>query len=163
MESLPLTAEQIRERMYEIRRDLRVDVKEIAVHASRMFDWKNYVRSFPWGSVAAAAVVGYLLVPRKLKVVAPAAETLEAIVREQQKSNPPPPPQQPSPQTTIWKTVLPAVGGLVLRMGVNYATKVGLAMLDDLANGRGGQPAKADRPHSPTVKPTSWSQGASKS
>ena len=57
MESNELTAEQIRERMREIRRDLRADVKGIVVHASHMFDWKSYVRSFPWGSLAAAAIV----------------------------------------------------------------------------------------------------------
>ena len=139
MDLPPPTADQIRARMQEIRRDLRVDVKEIAVHASRIFDWKNYVRSFPWGSLAAAAVVGYLLVPRRLNVSPPPAETVEAILREQQKLSPP---QLPAAKaSTLWGAVAPAVGTLVLRWGVNYATKAGLKLIEDFA--QSVQPTKA--------------------
>lgn len=116
--------------MREIRRDLRADVKGIVVHASHMFDWKSYVRSFPWGSLAAAAIVGYLIVPRR-KVVRPDTETLEAIVREQQKLAPPPP--SPPPQRTMVGAIMPIVGGMVARFAIDYATKVGLGLLDDFA------------------------------
>ena len=131
MESNELTAEQIRERMREIRRDLRADVKGIVVHASHMFDWKSYVRSFPWGSLAAAAIVGYLIVPRRTKVVQPDAETLEALVREQQKFVTPPTP--PPPQRSMIGALMPVVGGMVARMAIDYATKVGMGLVDEMA------------------------------
>lgn len=164
MEPPPLTADQIRHRMHEIRRDLRVDVNEITVHASRFFDWKNYVRAFPWGSMAAAAVVGYLLVPRRLKIVAPPVETVEAaveaVVREQQKLAPPPPPPPPAP--SLWSTLLPAVGGMALRLGINYATKVGLELLDDLANS--GARTTPGNPTGPVrARQNSWPEETRKS
>jgi len=64
--------------MRAIRRDLRANVKEIVVGTSQMFDWKNYVRSFPWATIATAAVIGYLLVPRRREAALP-LETKESL------------------------------------------------------------------------------------
>lgn len=143
--------------MREIRRDLRADVKGIVTHASLMFDWKSYIRSFPWGSLAAAAIVGYMIVPRRTKVVPPDTETLEAIVREQQRISAPPPPPAPTPRPrTLIGTLMPIVGGMVARMAIDYATKVGVGMLDDMT--RNATQQSVNNPSNQRVNP---SQGAS--
>lgn len=55
----------IRQRMEEVRCDLDEDVQEIVESARDMGDWRSYVRSYPWACLGAAAVAGYLLVPRR--------------------------------------------------------------------------------------------------
>ena len=52
------SAEKIRRRMAELRRDLDVDVREVERGARVMTDWKFYARKFPW------AVAGTAEAPR---------------------------------------------------------------------------------------------------
>jgi len=58
-------ATAIRQRMEEVRCDLDEDVQEIVEGARDMGDWRSYVRSYPWVCLGAAAVAGYLIVPRR--------------------------------------------------------------------------------------------------
>lgn len=121
-----MSADEIRVRMRGIRRDLRANVKDMVANASQMFDWKSYVRSFPWSSVAVAGVLGYLLVPRRMKVVAYDKATLENFLRENHLVAAPPPEK---PANTVWGTLLPLLGGAAVRIGTSYATKIGLELL----------------------------------
>jgi len=133
----PLTADQIREQMRQIRRDLRANVEEIVVGASQMFDWKSYVRSFPWTTVATAAILGYLLVPRRREAVATPRETKESLdkLTQEVKAAVTPPPPPPSPG--LIGAVLPVLGGIALRVGTSYLTKLGTQLIDQFA--RDGQ------------------------
>jgi hypothetical protein len=54
----------IQQRMQEVRHELTHEVDELVASARDMTDWRNYVRAYPWACAAAAAAVGYLLVPR---------------------------------------------------------------------------------------------------
>ena len=68
MESLLLDSPAttaIRQRMEEVRCDLDEDVQEIVEGARDMGDWRSYVRRYPWVCLGAAAVAGYLIVPRR--------------------------------------------------------------------------------------------------
>lgn len=62
--------DEIRERMALIR--LRIDEQsdEVVAQVSALSDWRSYVRRYPWVSVGAAAVLGYVLVPSRAKAVA---------------------------------------------------------------------------------------------
>lgn len=62
-----MSAEEIRERMAMIR--LRIDEQsdEVVAQVNALSDWRSYVRLYPWASVGAAAVVGYVLVPSRAK------------------------------------------------------------------------------------------------
>lgn len=62
-----LTGDEIRERMALIR--LRIDEQsdEVVAQVNALSDWRSYVRRYPWASVGAAAVLGYLLVPSRAK------------------------------------------------------------------------------------------------
>jgi len=127
-----MSADEIRVKMRSIRRDLRANVKDMVANASQMFDWKSYVRSFPWSSIAVAAVVGYLLVPRRMKVVAYDKATLESFLREKHLVAAPPPEK---PANTVWGTLLPVLGGAAVRIGTSYATRLGLELLSQLTQG----------------------------
>lgn len=166
MDAPEVAAAQIRDRMREIRRDLRADVKGIVANASHMFDWRSYVRSFPWGSLVAAATVGYLLVPRRPKIVKPGQASVEAMVRECPTTAPPPPavaPVVPTPaQASLGGILLSTVGAFALRAGVNYATKIGLSMLEDaLASSQ--HPPAADRDPRPAAGSITSESGMQKS
>jgi len=128
--------------MRAIRRDLRANVKEIVVGTSQMFDWKNYVRSFPWATIATAAVIGYLLVPRRREAALPleTKESLENLTKEV-KAAVAPPPREPS--FSLVKLVWPVLSTVVLRVGTSYLTQLATSLLD-LQN-QGG-PSPSNRP-----------------
>ncbi|REJ81568.1 MAG: hypothetical protein DWQ34_26990 [Planctomycetota bacterium] len=74
-------AEEIRREMIGVREHLARDVDEIVDGAGRLTDWRNYVASFPWGSLGAAVALGFMVVPRKLEIVSPDADTLEKLAK----------------------------------------------------------------------------------
>lgn len=135
MEQQPLSVDEIRTQMRTIRRDLRENVKEIVVGASQIFDWKSYVRSFPWTFVAAAAVLGYLLVPRRRRPPAGLIQTKESIdqLAEEIKAAVAPKPPPPSAQS-LAGVLLPVLGGVALRVGTSYLTRVGTGFLEQFLN-----------------------------
>jgi len=142
VESQPLTVEEIRSQMRTIRRDLRDNVKEIVVGASQIFDWKSYVRSFPWTFVAAAAILGYLLVPRRKQPPVELVETKESIeqLAEQIKSRVAP---KPAPSQSVAALVLPILGGIAMRAGTAYLTRLGTGLLEQFLS---QPPATSRRP-----------------
>lgn len=77
------SAEAIRRRMAELRHELTSDVDEVSRGARELASPLYYVRRFPWVVVAGAAVVGYLLIPKKRQVVTPDPEVFAELVRKQ--------------------------------------------------------------------------------
>lgn len=73
---------EIRLRMRQIRGGLREDVEGIRTHARRLTDWRYYLVKFPWASIAAAAAVGYLVIPKRPKIVQADAKTLAQMARD---------------------------------------------------------------------------------
>ena len=76
-----VTADEIRQQMAGVRKHLDHDVDEIIDGAGRMTDWRNYVASFPWAALGVVTALGFLVVPRKLEIVSPDAETLQKLAR----------------------------------------------------------------------------------
>jgi hypothetical protein len=66
--------EEIRRQMAQIRRELHLDMQGVVAGAEAAFDWRYYVRHYPWPSLGVAAAVGYLIVPRKRRSVSKTAE-----------------------------------------------------------------------------------------
>ena len=58
-------ADEIRKAMAEVRRDVDANSEQVFNHAREMADWRYHVRKYPKLSLAAAAAIGYLLVPAK--------------------------------------------------------------------------------------------------
>lgn len=78
-------AREVVERMAALRREIALDVEQVAESARAMTDWTYYVRRFPWAAAGAAAVAGFLLVPRKkAPPVAPTPEQLAALVKDKE-------------------------------------------------------------------------------
>lgn len=75
-------ADQICYSMEQLREELDEDVHQIKRSASSLTDWQYYIQNYPWLSIGGAALVGYLLVPRKLEIQSPDAETLEKLARK---------------------------------------------------------------------------------
>lgn len=130
------TAEEIRAQMRLIRRDLRANVQGLVVNANQLFDWKNYVRSFPWLTLGGAALIGYMLVPRRryatLAIPKKTQESLESLRQEIQAAVAPPP---PPPAPSLAATLLPIVGGMALKVGTSYLTRLAGSWLEQTTRG----------------------------
>ncbi|MBW3598050.1 MAG: hypothetical protein KY475_12325 [Planctomycetes bacterium] len=72
----PVSADQIREQMSQVRRELGLSYGEAVENARDLANWRYYVRNYPWAALGAAAVIGYLVVPNRLEIVSPSAKEL---------------------------------------------------------------------------------------
>lgn len=77
-------ADAVRRRMAELRQDLSSDVRDVGRSAREMTDWTHYVRRFPWATVAVAAAIGYMLVPRKKQGISPDPALLAEMVKNRE-------------------------------------------------------------------------------
>lgn len=64
MASGPDRADEIRQRMAEIRSRLHYEMNDVVTGAAMATDWRGYLRARPWLTVGIAFATGYLLVPR---------------------------------------------------------------------------------------------------
>jgi hypothetical protein len=62
-------ADEVRTRMEELRHDFRRDVGRSAENMRVLLDWRHYLATYPWLCVTGAAALGFLLVPKRAKVV----------------------------------------------------------------------------------------------
>jgi len=75
-------AQQIRRRMALIRRELNQDVEQVEKSAKTLMNWRYYTSNYPWACVGVAAVLGYLVVPRKLEIHSPDPKTVEKLAKK---------------------------------------------------------------------------------
>ena len=117
-------AAQIRQRMSVIRRHIGDDVDGIVQNAQQLTDWHHYVRTFPWISVASAAAVGFMAVPRQLEVVRPNAGEIARLAKQERLvvTNQP----VSEARTSLTSTVMTLIGSAILRGAAGYiATNLG--------------------------------------
>ena len=77
-----MTADEIRHRMTQIRGELDEELSGILANAKRLASWRFYLHRFPKTSLAVAACLGYLVIPRRKEIVAPDAEALEKLSKK---------------------------------------------------------------------------------
>ena len=84
-------SDDVRRRMSALRSNLEGDVQNVtesaralAENARTMADWRYVVRRFPFAAAGAAAVVGYLVIPRRNHVIVPDADTLAKMAKANQ-------------------------------------------------------------------------------
>ena len=78
-------AEKICKRMAELRRELVHDMQDVSRSAKAMTSPSFYIRKFPWATLAVAAGVGYMLIPKKKQQVAqPDMAALADLLRKNQ-------------------------------------------------------------------------------
>jgi hypothetical protein len=105
------SVEQIRRHMSRIREAAYEDVQTIVENVELATDWRYYVLRFPWATALGAALVGYLLIPRKRAAVMLDKQATEEIVKQALKT------QERMPGGWLASMVIP----LVTRMAVNGA------------------------------------------
>lgn len=60
-------AEMLQRRMNSVRHELDDNFQEITGRVREFGVWQSYVRNYPWICLGAAAVLGYVIIPRKPK------------------------------------------------------------------------------------------------
>lgn len=76
------TADQLRQQMAMVRRDLGVDIRGVAAQARELTDWRSYVQKAPWAGLAIAAAVGFMAVPRRLNIDTVDAATFARLAKQ---------------------------------------------------------------------------------
>src|SRR3954470_12463957 len=136
--------EKICRRMAELRRELVYDMQDVSRSAKAMASPSFYMRKFPWATLAVAAGVGYLLIPKKKHVVHPDMEALAELVRKNQvKIN-----TAKASEESMLKTVA--------LMALSWVAKAGTNYLVQQMTTRAAQAVKSPRaaPSSPVDEPT---------
>jgi hypothetical protein len=59
------SSDEIRRQLAAMRFALRRDARDAAVDARTLVDWRHHFRRHPWLYCSGAAVIGYLVVPRR--------------------------------------------------------------------------------------------------
>jgi len=117
------TAEDIQREMQLARQRVRAEVSEVVYGARQFTNWRFYPRQFPWGTVGAAAVIGFAAIPKRprVKTVAPDPATLEKLIREHKllleaKAT-------PGAKKGLGAAIVATVGSTLLRFGLQYASR----------------------------------------
>jgi hypothetical protein len=90
MAAVPNEIEALQQQMQQVRMDLGDEVHDLVENARAMTDWRLYWRRHPLAWCGAAAVLGYLAVPRRTFGNAD-ARSLEEVLRASVANAPPPP------------------------------------------------------------------------
>jgi hypothetical protein len=77
----PPQADAVRERMQQLRCEIDGDMEDMSAHARTMLDWKHYVKTYPWVCLGTAAVLGFLIVPKRSRAIRPDSATLTELAR----------------------------------------------------------------------------------
>jgi hypothetical protein len=62
--------------MQQLRCEIDGDMEDMAASARTMVDWKHYVKTYPWVCLGAAVALGFLIVPKRSRVIRPDLATL---------------------------------------------------------------------------------------
>ncbi|MBA3314214.1 MAG: hypothetical protein M3552_08290 [Planctomycetota bacterium] len=77
-------ADAIRNEMAAVRSTLDDNVHELVENARNLTDWRYYVKAAPWGTVGAAAAIGYFIVPRRIQIIQPDADEIAKLAKRHQ-------------------------------------------------------------------------------
>lgn len=113
------TGDQICQEMAQIRGGLGEEVEGIVVNARQLANWRYYVRTFPWASLGAAGAIGYMLVPRRLEIISPDADTLAKLAKDNRLVVEHKPTAEEKPSATA--AVAGLLGNILLRAALAYA------------------------------------------
>jgi hypothetical protein len=67
--------------MSAVRSNGREGVAEMVDSAQTLTDWRHYVNSHPWLCLAGAAVLGFMVVPKRMVVFSPSADVIEELAK----------------------------------------------------------------------------------
>jgi hypothetical protein len=76
------SAEEIVQRMQQVRQGVGDDVKGIVETAKTLTDWRYHLKHHPWLLVGGAVALGFLLAPRKRRIPNNDAKELAALLKK---------------------------------------------------------------------------------
>ena len=79
--SSPPQGDAVRERMQQLRCEIDGDMADMAASARSVVDWKHYVKTYPWVCLGTAAVLGFLIVPKRSRAIRPDLATLTELAK----------------------------------------------------------------------------------
>jgi len=112
------SAEQIREEMANVRRDLNLNYGEVVDIARDMADWRYYVRNYPWAALGLAVAAGYLVVPNRVELIRPDASELLKLARKNKLVVEPKPTAEP--KSSVGGAVFNMMASLLVRGAIAY-------------------------------------------
>jgi len=132
----------IRQRMARIRMRAQHKAERLGDETRQFLDWKHYIRLFPWSTLAAAVVVGYIMVPRRSSLSRPTANALLEMAKENQQAVKAAqlPPPSPAKQSGMFDGLISLAGNALLKAGLTFATQQVTKMVAQSLN---------EMPHSP--------------
>lgn len=113
------SAESIRQRMQQVRRDLGEDMDDIRDSTRTMMDWRSYLKRYPWICLGAALAAGFVIVPKRVELISPDLDALLELAKRNKlvvKTNP-----KAQARSGLSGTVLTFLGNAVVRAGIAYA------------------------------------------
>jgi hypothetical protein len=137
-------AREIQARMATLREHMDVSADQAAANARQWSDWRYYVKRFPLTTTVLAAGVGYLLVPRRYRIVVPDAKTLAKLVKHEQLVISQRP--QPVDSQSVLQKILGVVATGAVRAALSY---IGDRLVRTSADGR----VRAHAEQRPTAGP----------
>jgi hypothetical protein len=115
---MKMSGDDIRERMRFVRRAIGEDMDDFVESTKDITDWRSYVKRYPWLCLGAAIAVGYLVVPKRVQILAPDAETLMELAKQKKVVINTTPPQ---PRSDLLKSIFLGATAAVLRTSVAFA------------------------------------------
>ena len=81
------SADDLQMQMHQVRSEMNSDVavlvenaRTIVAQAKSLVDWKHYLQTYPWTCLGAAAAAGFMVIPRRAKVVQATAADLAKLL-----------------------------------------------------------------------------------
>jgi hypothetical protein len=109
----------VRERMCQEASDVATRARQIAGQARELTDWRHYLQRYGRVTLGLCALFGYAMVPRRVEIITPDAETLEKLAKRQRLV------VEPRPAATekrkLLDTALSLGSSMLLRAGIAYA------------------------------------------
>jgi len=124
----------IRQRMARIRMRAQFKAERLGDETRQFLDWKHYIRLFPWSTLAAAVVVGYVMVPRRASLPRSTANALMEMAKADQQAPKAAPPPPPAKRTGMFDGLIGLAGNALLKAGLTFATQQVTRMVTDSLN-----------------------------
>ena len=115
-----LSADELRGLMGVVRHRMSGEAANVASSAKRLTDWRFYMHEFTGPVLAAASVVGFLLVPKKQKPLADFDQLQKVAEKKGWIVDPSTVAGKPKP--TLLESGLSLAGNMALRAGLAYAS-----------------------------------------
>ena len=114
-----LSADEIRRLMEVVRHRMSGEAANVATSAKRLADWRFYLHEFTGPVLAAAGLVGFMLVPKKQKPIADLDQLQQ--VAEKKGWIVDPSTVAPTRKPGLLETGMNLAGNMLLRAGIAFA------------------------------------------